>query len=163
MRRILAILAAAGLVLVIAVPPAAATTTRHEIACEEHLVGTLVAPTEWIDEDGVYHMRGLVNQYTESGGPRCSGINIAEINVNLDLATGAGTVWAKGHITLTGGGGGWEGRLLARFTPGGTYIWEGTIVMQGWGSLAGWQRRADIVEPSHVMTTYTGVDFLAGD
>jgi hypothetical protein len=163
MRRILAILAAASLVLVIAVPPAAATTTRHEIACEEHLVATLVAPREWVDEYGVYHIRGLVNQYAEHGGPRCSGTNVAEINVNLDLATGEGIVWAKGHITLAGGGGGWDGRLVAHFTPGGPYIWEGTIVMQGWGSLAGWQRRAEIVEPNHFMTVYTGVDFLAGD
>ncbi len=163
MRRILAIMAAASLVLVIMVPPAVATTTPHEIVCEEHLVATLVPPREWVDEDGVYHMRGLVNQYSESGGPRCNGTNVAEINVNLDLATGEGTVWAKGQITLAGGGGGWDGRLLAHFTPGGAYIWEGTIVMQGWGSLAGWQRRADIVEPSHVRTIYTGVDFRAGN
>lgn len=163
MRRILVILAASSLLLGIAVPPVAATTTRHEIACEEHLVGALVPPRAWVDERGVFHMRGLVNRYVETGGPRCNGENIATISVNLDLATGEGTVWAKGHITLAGGDGGFDGRLIAHFTPGGTYIWEGTVVMQGWGSMAGWQRRATIVEPNHVMTQYAGVDFLAGE
>lgn len=163
MRRLLVILAAASLVLLVAVPPATATTTRHEISCAEHLIGPLAAPREWTDQDSVYHLRGLVYQYEETGGPRCTGINVATINLNLDLATGEGTVWAKGHITLADGGGGWDGRLVAHFTPDGPYIWEGTIVMEGWGSLAGWHRRATVVEPDHLTTLYTGVDFLAGD
>lgn len=69
MRRILVILAASSLLLGIAVPPVAATTTRHEIACEEHLVETLVPPRAWVDERGVFHLRGLVNGTWRPAGP----------------------------------------------------------------------------------------------
>jgi hypothetical protein len=163
MRRFLALAAAASLLLALTATPAAATTTRHEIACQENLVETLVAPREWVDGGGIYHMRGLVNLYQEVGGPACDGENVATINLNLDTATGKGTVWAKGHITLAGGGGGYDGTLVASFTPDGPYIWEGSVVMQGWGSEKGWQRRLAIVEPDHLTTLYEGIAFRAGD
>jgi hypothetical protein len=162
MRRLLVLAVATSMLLALAAVPAAATTTRYQIACQENLADTLAAPREWTTENGVYHMRDLVSRYEEVGGPGCAGSNVATINANIDTQTGRGTIWAKGHITLAGGDGGYDGTLVAHLTPGGPYVWEGTVVMQGWGSKAGWQRRLSIVELDENTTLYSGIEFKPG-
>lgn len=161
MRRLLVFLAGASLLLAFAAPTATATTTRHEVACTENFVDVLAAPTEWTS-GGTSHMRGLVYLYDDVGDALCAGTNVAVINGNF-APTGTGVIWATGHITLASGDGGWEANLVAHLTPDGPHIWEGQIVAQGWGSLAGWQLRATVVEPTHAATNYWGVAFEPGE
>jgi len=161
MRRLLALAAAASLLLAFTAAPAAATSTRLAFTCEEYLVGLLAAPVEWVDEDGVYHMRGWMARYVDVGSPLCAGVNIATANANIDLATGEGVVWGTGHMTLTAGGG-WDGHFVSHLTPGGPNIWEGKVVMHGWGAMAGWQARASLVEPGPATAIISGVAWKPG-
>jgi hypothetical protein len=72
--------------------------------------------------------------------------------VNLDLTTGEGIMLVSGHRELTAFDGGWDAKLLAHFTPDEPYIWEGQIVGHGFGAMAGFEYRSNIVETTHEVT-----------
>lgn len=164
MRRLLAFLGTAVLVMGIAAAPASATTTRIEIHCVE----TLVPPgwtggREWLDEDFVYHVRGQSADYTDVGSDYCAGINHATVNVNLDTLTGEGMVIAFAHRELTEFDGGWDAKLVAHMTPDSPdYIWVGEVVGQGYGDLAGYEYRSVVYELTHNTIVEDGFVFQAG-
>jgi hypothetical protein len=162
-KRLLAVLVAAGLLLGLAASPAGAVTGRVAVHCDEYLQGDWTGGREWIDESFVYHARDRVGTYTDVGDVLCAGVNHAALQlVNVDLVTGTGNVLARGHIVLAGLAGGWDGLLNAHMTPGGPYIWEGTLVANGFGELAGRQYRADVAEVEHWWISIDGVVFEPG-
>lgn len=162
MRRWLALLAAGVFAAAIAAPPVMAATSRTSITCTETLLTDWSGGREWVDEHLVYHSRNKTAEYLDSGDPYCAGINYATVDLNLDLVTGEGVVTATGHLVLTGIDGGWDGKLVAHFTPGGPYIWEGTYRGHGFGELDGYQMRGTIVEPGHEGTIAEFVVFEPG-
>jgi hypothetical protein len=163
MKRLLLALVAGGLLLAAAAIPATANTTRIGFHCDEVLLTDWTGGRQWLDEDFVYHSRGATADYADVGDQFCAGINHATLTVlNLDLATGEGLVQARGRIVLDAFEGGWDGLLLAHFTPTGPYIWEGTIVGAGYGELEGWQYRATVLEPDHASTIIDGFVYLPG-
>jgi len=163
MKRSLAVVAIGILALAIVAPPALATTTRISITCTEARLTDWTGGREWVDEAFVYHTRNRAADYRDSGHAYCNGVNHAVTNVNLDLLTGEGIVWADGDIVLDGIAGGWDAHLVAHFTPGGPYIWEGVIVGHGWGALDGYQLRGTLMEPTHEDTIANYVVSLPGD
>ncbi|OGO55870.1 MAG: hypothetical protein A2V85_11830 [Chloroflexi bacterium RBG_16_72_14] len=163
MKRWLALVAAGVIAAGIAAPTALATTTRIPVSCVETMLTEWTGGREWVDEDLVYHSRNRTADYRDVGDVLCTGINHATVSVNLDLVTGEGVVTATGHLVLTGIDGGWNGRLVAHFTPGGPYIWEGTYLAHGFGALEGYQSRGTVVEPTHAGTIIDTVVFLPGD
>jgi hypothetical protein len=163
MKRLLAILGVAALTVAMVVTPAAARTTRIAIHCDETRISEWIGGREWVDEDFVYHVRGGTATYVDVGSPYCAGTNTATVEVvNLDLATGEGIVLVSGHRELSAFDGGWDAKLLAHFTPGGPYIWEGQVVGHGFGAMAGFEYRSDIVETTHEVTIEDGYVFLPG-
>lgn len=163
MKRWMALAAVGILVMAFAAPPALATTTRTAITCTETMLSEWSGGREWVDDNLVYHSRNRTADYRDAGHVYCDGINHATVNVNLDLLTGEGVVWATGRIVLSGIDGGWNGHLVAHFTPAGPYIWEGTFVGHGFGALDGYQMRGAIVEPTHAGTTAEFVVVRPGD
>lgn len=163
MKRWLAILAASVVLASMAAPPVLATTTRAAITCVETRLTDWAGGREWVDEALVYHSRNRTADYRDAGGAFCDGINHATVSVNLDLLTGEGVVTATGRIDLDEFDGGWDGKLVAHFTPGGPYIWEGTFVAHGFGELEGYQLRGTIVETTHEEAIAHDVVFLPGE
>lgn len=163
MKRLLAILGVAALTATMFVAPAAATTNRISIQCEESRLTEWSVDREWLDEDFVYHIRGESADYLDVGSPYCAGINHATANVNLDLLTGEGVVTGTARIDLDAFDGGWNSAFVAHFIPTGPYIWEGQGVGHGFGALAGYEYRVDVVETSHEGTIVTGFVFLPGE
>lgn len=163
MRWLLAILALAGLMLALAAP-ATAQTTRIYFHCDETRLTDWSGGREWVNADLVYHSRGRQAVYRDEGSRYCTGLNYATVSVNLDLVSGEGMVLASAHRVLADldGRGGWDAKLVAHFTPGGPYIWEGTVVGNGWGELSGWQYRSIVVEPTHESAIEDGFVFLPG-
>jgi hypothetical protein len=162
MRRPWIALALVALVGGVMAAPVAGTTTRIPTLCEEHLMTSWTVPREWVDEDMVLHIRGETATYHVTGDEYCAGTNEPVVDLNVDLATGQGTVVAKGHFTLDAFDGGWDGTLVAHLTPGGPYIWEGEFVGNGWGVLAGWQMRSHLVEVTHELILDDGFVFKPG-
>ena len=162
MRRLFIALALVALVGGVMAAPVAATTTRIPTACAESLITDWTIPRQWVDENLVYHVRGETATYRLTGDAYCAGTNEPSVDVNVDLTTGQGNVVAKGHIVLDAFDGGWDGTLVAHLTPGGPYLWVGTFVANGFGELAGWQWRSDLVEVTHLLVLDDGFVFQPG-
>ena len=100
---ILALALLAGVVLMTGI--AWAKSTEYEVNCEFTYGGTHIAK-QWIDEEGVLHLRGItyvLNSKPASGNME---IDIAGVcNHNYDLNTGDGNFWGGDHVVLVT----WEG------------------------------------------------------
>ena len=162
MRRLLAMIASAGLLTGVVAVPAAAVSSRIAAHCEEIRITEWTGGREWIDENLVYHVRGQQAVYRHEGDAYCAGLNYATVSVDLDLTTGEGSVRADAQIVLDAFASGWDSRLVAHFTPAGPHIWEGKAVGQGFGAISGWQYRADVVEVTHELAIDRGFAFRPG-
>jgi hypothetical protein len=169
MKRILAILAACGLLSVLATAPVAATTTKIPFTCEEHLLAQTDPGTVWIDDGLVLHVRGAQYRYAHVGDPLCAGVADVVVNLDLDLATSEGELWGTNHIASSVYDGGYDTTWHARFittdplAPSATDIWIGRFVGHGYGELAGWQTRGVGFERTHVLVMDDGYAFVPGD
>jgi len=93
----------AGVILITAIVWAKATT--YPVDCTFDYGGTYIAK-QWIDDEGVLHLRGIT--YTGSSKPGSGNMEIAIAGVcnhNYDLGTGDGDFWGKDHTVVVT----WEG------------------------------------------------------
>ena len=80
-----------------------AESTEYSVNCEFTYGGTHIAK-QWVDEDGVLHLRGITYGLSSTGGN--IEIDIAGVcNHNYDLNTGDGNFWGGDHVVLVT----WEG------------------------------------------------------
>jgi len=108
---------------------------------------TLVTPREeheplreWIDDDGIWHVRGEVADYEFLGD--LEGIGVGVVNINLDLLTGNGDESGYSTSELTWGelSGTFEGRFSVTYTE---WVGVGHGVYHGTGDFAGMKLMED--------------------
>ena len=99
---------------------------------------TLVTPRgialmEWIDEDGIWHIRGEVADYEFFGD--LEGVGVGVVNINLDFSTGNGDESGYSTSELTWGelSGTFEGRFSVTYTG---WVGIGHGVYHGTGDFA---------------------------
>lgn len=166
MKRMLAVLAAVGLVGVLAAP-VAAKTEPVPFACEEWLV-EITDPGTFRIEDGTAHLRGWAATYEVVGDAPCAGALTVVVNFNLDLETASGVLWGRSTLALDAVDGGYLGTFNAHWTTSDPLaadaedIWVGRYVRQGFGALEGWQARGKIAEKYHWLILETGYAFAPG-
>jgi hypothetical protein len=115
------------------------------VSGEEQL--TLVEPgVQWMDSDGITHMRGLIYASELSGhdgdGVPITGAGLYELNLNIDLNTGNGDVQASGTAEQHYGdlSGEWRAQITATITG---FVYDGTVnCPRGFGDFTGWHFRA---------------------
>jgi hypothetical protein len=168
MKRLLAIVSLACLLAVAVAGPAAATTTKAQTSCIETMQGAPADGTQWVSEDMVLHVRGWSASYQVTGDPLCAGGSVAVANYDLDLVTGTGDLWGTLHSDLDAYDGGWDLTWTAHFTsppfsPDATDVWAGVGVGKGFGELAGWHHRIQVIERTHLTIEEHGVAFRPGD
>lgn len=133
--------------LVIGVLPFAALADHHEATRTDAsftstLVEVIEPGEEWVDDAGIFHLRGETHAEEVSGD--IAGAAVVGVNVDF-LAAGECTeescpgyteVW--GTIHVTGETGWWEGRFTQSFSdvPGDEYAFT-SIAMHGHGDAAG--------------------------
>ncbi len=165
MRKLISLIVGASLALAI-VTPAVAGTARHTFHCEEHYVSS-VNGTMWVS-GGVLHHRGGVWTYRVTGDAWCAGTYVITLNYNLEMATSTGTLWGTATTALDAFDGGfalsWHGHWTASpLPPDAQDVWLGDYVGHGYGDLAGWQSRGELLEKSHVLVLEDGLAFYPGD
>ena len=120
-----------------------AKSTQYSVNCEFTYGGTSTAK-QWIDEEGVLHLRGITYGLTSTGGNM--EIDIAGVcNHNYNLATGDGDFWGKDHevvVTwnnLTGTFRGSHSGIRVNHTVGcSSHVYQGIG-----GDFDGWKLRFD--------------------
>ena len=107
---------------------------------------TLVTPSEqeplreWIDDDGIWHVRGEVADYEFLGDLVGTGVGV--VNLNLDLSTGNGDESGYSTSELTWGelSGTFEGHFSVTYTG---WVGVGHGVYHGTGDFAGMKLMED--------------------
>jgi len=134
------------------------TATRTPVAFTSTVIEVIDPGEEWVDEAGIYHLRGQV-QIEEVTGDITG---TATLTVNVDsqplgectdeVCYSYSTVWV--HVVIATEGGGWEGTYISESQdlPGEEFFAD-YVVLQGRGANAG----MDIVASS----VDGGPDFLA--
>ncbi len=160
MRRLLSVVLA-GLLLAATASAATATTTKFASSGEEHVVsgpGTVLPVlngTILSVRDEIHH-----SYLTGPGGTPFMGEQEGVANWDLDLVTGAGTLWGTSRLYITADGG-----LACSYTgvfPPGSWAaaWTGTSVCHGWGTLVGrLQSRSDLASATFAGEAFQGVVF----
>lgn len=165
-RKFAAGLAAVALAAVVAVP--AAAIDRLPYSCEAYWAAQPDEGEQWIDADGVYHLRGAVLVYELVGDGLCAGTLTGTANFNWDPASKSGQVWGKSVIELDAYDGGWTANLNAHFINPNPLpmdavdIWVGRSVRHGFGELDGWQARSTMFEKYHWLFFDDGYAFHPG-
>jgi hypothetical protein len=166
-RRTAAVLLAVALAAAVAAPTAA-KTERIPYSCDAYWTAQPEAGEQWIDPDGVYHLRGAVLVYTLVGDELCAGTLTGTANFNWDPVDRSGLVWGKSVIELAAYAGGWTANLNAHFINpkplplDAVDIWVGSSVRHGFGELDGWQARSTMFEKYHWLFFDDGYAFAAG-
>lgn len=166
-RNWAAVATAVALAVVVAAP-VAASSERIQYACEAYWTAQPDQGREWIDQDGVYHLRGSVLVYELYGDDLCDGTLTGTANINFDPATGTGLVWGKATIDLDAYDGGWTATLNGHFInpdpfdPDAEDIWLASSVRHGFGELEGWQARSTMLERFHWLFLDDGYAFAPG-
>jgi len=111
------------------------------------------AGTQWIDDEGILHVRNGVLVWTVVGGDfEIVGDTYSIVNINLDLATGDGNGQSFNHLEISFGNmvGVFEGHDNGPYTE---FVRTGHFVYHGSGDFAGMKYRGDsvIVQGSGVM------------
>jgi hypothetical protein len=174
MKRSVFAFALAGLLLVGSASAALATTTKIPFTAAE--MNVVPVSTGTITLVGtVYSVRGAINEevYTAvgAGSSYVSGAQTAVVNYDLDLATGIGSLWGSAELVPSAYPDGgyrcsWQGTFLpSTYLGPPTYAvsWTGKSICHGFGTLAGWQSRADITLTPPAGATTTGYVFMPGD
>lgn len=120
-RYVVLVLVATAVVALASPVPLAAKGTRTTYVYNCRWTGLVKEGKTWISEEGVLHIRGEVStrEPTYTNSPRFEGtVNTVTANVNLDLATGEGTMAGTVFVTKDG-----------------QRVWEGTFS----GTLASWR------------------------
>jgi hypothetical protein len=118
------------------------TATRAPVSFTSTVVEVVDPGEEWVDEAGIYHLRGLVTSEEVSGD--ISGTAISTENDDV-FAPGEcteescphyGEVW--GTVEITDENGWWEGRWMLSYStvPGDEYFFT-SVVVHGRGGYAG--------------------------
>lgn len=132
-RRIFAGILLALVVIVFGVTSAVAEPTALEVEVVECTVEIIEPGREWIDEDLVYHLRGRIEKKAHvSDYAFLNGIDIVEINLNLDLTDGSGDGFGSGNFQPDGMNGTFIGRWTGEFNGG---VLTGRSVTHGTGEL----------------------------
>lgn len=135
----LALVLVAGVVMMTGI--AWAQSTEYSVNCTFTYGGTAIAK-QWVDDEGVLHLRGITYGLFSNGGT--IEMNIAGVcNHNYDLNTGDGNFWGSDHAVLVT----WQGLTgTFRGSHDGTRVnhTEGysSHVYQGiGGDFVGWKLR----------------------
>lgn len=130
-RRIFAGILLALVVIGFGVTSAVAQPTEIAIEAAECTVEIIEPGREWVDEDNIYHLRGRVTKNIKvSDYVLLNGIDIVEINLNLDLTDGSGDGFGSGTFQPDGMNGTFIGRWTGEFNGG---ILTGQAVNHGTG------------------------------
>lgn len=142
--------------------PATATTTQVEVSGTQQLIGFQPGHT-WMSGP-VQHMRGgqSTSVVSPASGLPPQGLNIVEVNFNLDTRTGEGRTWGTGDLRFEGGG--FETTFTGDISVGPNGP-EGVfrVVGHGYGSFEG--MRVRILGHEILMTgftTFEGILFEPG-
>ena len=106
------------------------------------------AVREWVDDDGIWHVRGEVVDYVFSGDLVGEGVGV--VNINLDISTGNGdeSGYSTSELTWEGLSGTFEGSFSVTYTE---WVGVGHGVYHGTGDFAGMKLMEDftivLVEP----------------
>jgi hypothetical protein len=128
----------------------AVTGTTYVIPSEQEPI------REWIDGDGIWHVRGEVANYIHEGDLEGTGVGV--VNLNLDFATGNGDESGYSTSEMTWGelNGTFEGRFSVTYTG---WVGIGHGVYHGTGDFAGMKFMEDFVidftvtpDPPYVVT-----------
>jgi hypothetical protein len=128
----------AAVLLITGIAYAKATKTPVTGTADVHPTG--IVEREWIDDDGIWHMRGASSKLVFSGDLVGEGSSV--INLNLDMLTGNGD--ESGHsisqLTWNGLSGTFEGSFSVTYTGG---VGVGHGVYHGTGDFAGMKLMED--------------------
>lgn len=160
MRRVVSILAAVGLLAMVLAPTTQATTTRIPYSCHTVQTAMVTDGRQWMVGSALY-VRGWEAIYAATGSPICAGVTYVVVNYNLDLATMAGQMTFTYDEQLASGTGGIMGTAVTKFDFV-DFIWQGSTVGHGYGSLEGWQSRGTITELLDDTVVETGFVFQPG-
>ena len=138
---VLALALLAGVALMTGI--AWAESTEYSVNCEFTYGGTHTAK-QWIDEEGVLHLRGITYGLTSDSGSGNIEIDIAGVcNHNYDLNTGDGDFWGNDHevvVTWNGLTGTFQGShsgIRVNHTEGSSsHVFQGID-----GDFVGWKLR----------------------
>lgn len=168
MRRLIAALSIAGLVLVAAAPSALATTTRYDV--DDLVYPTVADPGVWTFTGNVLLVRDMVahsNPVDDVLGP---GYETVVQSFNMNLANGRGAVRGKTEIAYASGSWicSWEGQ----FDPEQFY-WDGQSLLyaftaheicHGTDDMTGAQLRLDFTASDFSPVVHAvGYWFVPGD
>jgi len=110
---------------------------------------TLVTPREeheplreWIDDDGIWHVRGEVADYVHVGDLEGTGVGVVNLNLEVDPFTGNGDESGYSTSEMTWGelSGTFEGRFSVTYTG---WVGVGHGVYHGTGDFAGMKLMED--------------------
>lgn len=139
MRRLLALITTLLLALVVAVP-AQAKTERIPFEAHEAVIAVPDEGRTWVS-NGIEHTRGLVLLYeATSDSPYYTGQTLVTVNMNVDTATGQGTMWGTSDLMLSAYDGGFAGTWVATFNDDGDG-WTADGRTHGYGDVKGLQQR----------------------
>jgi len=99
------------------------------------------AESEWVDDDGVWHIRGMSSELTFLGDLEGEGTGV--VNFNIDLSTGNGDEygeWSDSELTWGELSGGFEGRYSMTYTD---FVGIGHAAYQGTGDFDGMKFMTD--------------------
>ena len=121
MRRLIAALAIAGLVLVAAAPSALATTTRYPV--DDDVYPTVADPGVWSFVGDVLLVRDMVAHSNPVDEVLGSGYETVVQSFNMNLRNGRGAVRGKTEIAYASGSWicSWEGQFDPEY-----FYWDGT-------------------------------------
>ena len=148
MRRLLALITTLLLALVVVVP-AQAKTERIPFEAQEAVIAVPDPGRTWVS-DGIEHTRGLVLLYeATSDSPYYTGQTLVTVNMNVDTATGLGTMWGTSDLMLSTYDGGFAGTWVATFNDDGDG-WTADGRTHGYGDVDGLQQRFTVDHTGYV-------------
>jgi hypothetical protein len=138
------------------------TATRTPVVFTSTVVEVLDPGEEWVDEAGIFHIRGSVQREDVTGD--ITGTAIVTFNVDFqsigecteESCFGYSTAWA--HVEVTTEGGGWEGTYvsISQDVPGEEFFAD-SLVLQGYGANAGMSIVAQSIAGDEESITFEGV------
>jgi hypothetical protein len=135
-RRAVFVIAVASLIAGLLLTGIAwAKATKTPVAVTKEVWPSAQPPArQWIDEDGIWHIRGSVADVVIQGD--LDGLGIAVVNLNLDLSTGNGDEAGYATMNLDWGdlSGTFEGHFSVAYTG---FVGVGHGTYHGTGGFAG--------------------------